>query len=255
MSHDDLGTKYWDAYEDSLAPPPGSAARNLARIRERIEAGEGIEPSRPQPHRRQAVAGAGAGVMMWSKAVAVTLGISMTAVVGLKLAVVAWTGTTATEPQEPATEPKAAATAPTSEKVTPSSPTPTVTPSPAEATPAPDSPAPTATTTPPRSGPSRAARNTTTLDTLRAEVTLMERARAALTRGDTTELSRLLRLHAERFPHGALTEEREAWRAVAACRKQSKDASSRASRFLREHPDSPQAARVRKECVPVRKVR
>ncbi|MEM7159496.1 MAG: hypothetical protein AAF799_42045 [Myxococcota bacterium] len=257
MSRDDLRAEYWDAYEDGLAPPPGSAARNLARIRERIAAGEAVEPSRPRPERRRAVAGAGAGVLLWGKAAAVTVGISIAAVVSLKLAVVAWTGTTTSEPNEGPAEGQPAVTAPAQPRAKPSPRAPAQEPSPIAPAPAETSPRPAepTTTITPRPGPARTAKNASTLDTLRAEVTLMERARAALTRGDTTALSKLLRQHADRFPTGALTEEREAWRAVVACRTQAADASSRASRFLREHPDSPQAARVRSECVPVRKVR
>lgn len=57
MSRRDLASRYWEAYESSLAPPPGSAARNLAAVQRRIRAGEEVElasrsvatPRRPRP--------------------------------------------------------------------------------------------------------------------------------------------------------------------------------------------------------------
>jgi outer membrane protein assembly factor BamD (BamD/ComL family) len=59
----------------------------------------------------------------------------------------------------------------------------------------------------------------------------------------------LLDDHARRFPAGSLIEEREATRVLALCRvgrvSEAKDA---ASRFLREHPRSPQASRVEHAC-------
>ena len=76
----------------------------------------------------------------------------------------------------------------------------------------------------------------------------MDRARAALEGGDARTLWRMMDEHARRFPTGALAEERQAWRAVAACRLGHSDAAARAGRFLRAHPRSAQARKVRRAC-------
>ena len=76
----------------------------------------------------------------------------------------------------------------------------------------------------------------------------MDRARTALDQGDAQALWRMMDEHARRFPEGALREERQAWRAVAACRLTHADAAARATRFLGAHPRSAQAAKVRRAC-------
>ncbi len=101
-----------------------------------------------------------------------------------------------------------------------------------------DVPAPTTTTAVP-AGP-------TTLD---AEADLLRRADAARKSGDAAGALALLELHRARYPNGILVEEREAERIVVLCALgRTDEAHAAAARFLRDHPRSPQAARVRASC-------
>jgi hypothetical protein len=68
------------------------------------------------------------------------------------------------------------------------------------------------------------------------------------TRDPALALQRL-RDHERRYPNSRMSEEREAARVVATCRAGRRDeARALADRFLREHPMSPQATRVRTAC-------
>jgi hypothetical protein len=84
---------------------------------------------------------------------------------------------------------------------------------------------------------------------LDVELALLRDAHTALRDGDGAGALALLREHARRFPAGALSEERDAARVLALC-KVGRVAEARdvASRFLREHPRSPQASRVARAC-------
>ena len=85
------------------------------------------------------------------------------------------------------------------------------------------------------------------IDSLREEVELMERARAALDAGRLQSAETLLRAHALRFPEGALAQERIVWLLVSECRMGRLGAGRRAAAFLsRERPEH--AALVRAEC-------
>jgi hypothetical protein len=62
----------------------------------------------------------------------------------------------------------------------------------------------------------------------------------------------LLEVHARRFPVGALSEERRAIHALAAChRTGSASAAAEAEAFIRESPSSPLVEGVRNACLPV----
>lgn len=78
------------------------------------------------------------------------------------------------------------------------------------------------------------------------EVHLLERAQDALgSRPD--DALRLCAEHERRFPHGAFTEEREVIAIDALTRlNRHDDANARGERFLRSHPDSADARRVRR---------
>ncbi len=85
--------------------------------------------------------------------------------------------------------------------------------------------------------------------TLDAEADLLRRADAARKSGDAAGALALLEQHRARYPNGILVEEREAERIVVLCALgRTDEARAAAARFLRDHPRSPQAARVRASC-------
>jgi hypothetical protein len=85
--------------------------------------------------------------------------------------------------------------------------------------------------------------------TLDAEADLLRRADAARKSGDAAGGLALLEQHRARYPNGILVEEREAERIVVLCALgRAEEAHAAAARFLRDHPRSPQAARVRASC-------
>jgi hypothetical protein len=84
---------------------------------------------------------------------------------------------------------------------------------------------------------------------LEAEMRWVRSADAALRGGDAGTAQGLLDQHAHEFPNGALSEEREALRVVAACQRSgSADAPRAAARFLERAPHSLLAGRVRAAC-------
>jgi len=288
MSRRDLAQRYWDAFESGLRPPPGSAARNLERLHQRVAAGEVVSAPAPvltehgdghdasgldlevgavpeTEHdadletAREAVAPrrAAAGLVLLGKSAAASVGIAGAALLSIKLAVVGWTQLSSPPDPAPAAleSPAAGAGSARSSRRSPAAPDPAAsssTPSRNAASPAPAT-APERAHPAPRSRPRAAPRSATdpatSADRLRAEVELMDRARAALERDDAAALGRMMDEHARRFPEGALREERRAWRAVADCRLDRPGAASQAARFLRDHPRSAQAAKVRRACA------
>jgi RNA polymerase sigma-70 factor (ECF subfamily) len=86
--------------------------------------------------------------------------------------------------------------------------------------------------------------------TLGAEAGLLARADAALKGGDAPRALELLDEYASSFPSGVLVEERDAERVVVLCALGRRDeARTAADAFLRDHPRSPLAARVRGSCA------
>lgn len=78
---------------------------------------------------------------------------------------------------------------------------------------------------------------------------MIERARKALLRHAPADAIKALREHASTFPKGAMAQERRALLAIATCESQGRDAGqTRASSFLRDHPSSSLAERVRSAC-------
>lgn len=254
MSRRDLVQRYWDAYAATLEPPPAAAEQTLARIRERIAAGErggdAVEvhddrarsDSVPARRRRRVAA----GLVAFGKPAAVSVGLGASTLLAIKLVAVGWSqlgggGSPLEEPRAVASGqlPARRAAAPDGDLAS----------APA---PMPERPVarPGSLEVPPSPPPVPQPRETAApvADRLRAEVALMERASVALERGEARTLWRLLEEHARRFPTGALAEERDAWRAVAACWLRHADAASRITDFLRAHPRSAQAAKVRTAC-------
>jgi hypothetical protein len=82
---------------------------------------------------------------------------------------------------------------------------------------------------------------------LRAEIDLIDRARAALRAGDTSEALDLLGRHAVRFSHGALAPEETALRVEALMRGgRTAEARAYARRFIAANPASPLSERLRR---------
>jgi hypothetical protein len=85
--------------------------------------------------------------------------------------------------------------------------------------------------------------------TLVAEAALLSRSDAALRAGNAARALELVDEHATSYPRGVLIEEREAERVVVLCALgRVDDARATASAFLRDHPRSTQASRVRASC-------
>jgi TolA-binding protein len=82
---------------------------------------------------------------------------------------------------------------------------------------------------------------------LRAEIDLIDGARAALRAGDTAQAMDLLGQHAMHFPHGALAPEETALRVEALMRMgRTAEAKAYARRFVAANPASPLAERMRR---------
>jgi hypothetical protein len=84
---------------------------------------------------------------------------------------------------------------------------------------------------------------------LAEELRLMRAASAALSANDIPRTLNLLSEHAERFPDGALREERRALRVISLCKQgRSHFALVERDEFLSSSPRSPLTARVREAC-------
>ena len=78
---------------------------------------------------------------------------------------------------------------------------------------------------------------------------MLREANVEMQAGRPARALSLLDEQVRRFPSGALAEEREAARILALCGVGRTEESREArGRFLREHPQSPQATRVRGAC-------
>ena len=116
----------------------------------------------------------------------------------------------------------------------------------------PSLPSPVAVVASPLLSPPRAAHvPTRTVDTLRAESELLGEAHRAMNSGANEQALAILTTYRERFPHGVLSEERDAQRVLALCRLGRRDeAHAAAAGFLRAHPRSPLVSRVERACSP-----
>ncbi len=116
-------------------------------------------------------------------------------------------------------------------------------PAPAPA-PAPPRPAATREPAPPRPAPPGDGPGS-----LAAEAESLARAQAALQGGEPDRALTELTAHARQFPRGALREEHDALRAIALCTAgRTREGRGEAQAFLRAHPTSPLAERVRGAC-------
>jgi len=130
---------------------------------------------------------------------------------------------------------------------------------PAAQTPAPSEPlavpaplGPTANSAPPPStaaaaaAPLNTAKPATGAQGLAAELAALDTARAALTAGDANGALASLDAYARNFPHGKLSLEAEVLRIDALAKSgQTAAAQKRAQAFIKRHPDSVLASRVR----------
>ncbi len=103
------------------------------------------------------------------------------------------------------------------------------------------------------SSASAAASPSTDTPDVADELVLLREARSALKAGNAERSLQILAEHAHRFPHGALTEEREAARAVATCATVASGGSAdtaraTVARFFRLYPRSLHASRVHNAC-------
>jgi hypothetical protein len=106
----------------------------------------------------------------------------------------------------------------------------------------------TPTVEPPPSGPSNAARSESkpAAPALSAELGALDAARSKLARGDATGALTALDAYARNFPHGKLGLEAEVVRIDALAKSgQTAAARKRAEAFMKRHPDSVLASRVR----------
>ncbi|HEY8090081.1 MAG TPA: hypothetical protein VIF09_19605 [Polyangiaceae bacterium] len=86
--------------------------------------------------------------------------------------------------------------------------------------------------------------------TVADEARLLREADAARSSGDAARALTLLEEHDRRYPGGVLVEERSAERVVVLCALgRASEARAAGEAFLREHPSSPLAARVRASCA------
>lgn len=84
---------------------------------------------------------------------------------------------------------------------------------------------------------------------IREEVALLSKAQAALSRGRAQEALDALSEHSQRFPRGALSEERAATRARTLCALgRTKEAEAELTRMARLNPASAYLARARESC-------
>ena len=86
--------------------------------------------------------------------------------------------------------------------------------------------------------------------TLALELALLTKAQSSIDAGQYAAALRTLRRHGERFPSGALAEERDAASVEVLCELgRSREARGAADAFRARFPDSPRVARVSKLCA------
>jgi hypothetical protein len=96
--------------------------------------------------------------------------------------------------------------------------------------------------------PTRSAKSSAKAPSIAAELELLGEAQAAIRARDFVTALAVLGTHASRYPKGALTEERRAFRVISLCGMGRGDAEGAAEEFLRDHPSSPLVGRVREAC-------
>lgn len=86
-------------------------------------------------------------------------------------------------------------------------------------------------------------------DTFAAELRLLAQGQAALSRHDHAEALRIADQYQNTYPKGQFTEDNDALRVVTLCESAARKRFDAARRFLRAHPRSIHAARMRDACA------
>ncbi len=242
--HDD--DECWARYEVAIGPPPGASARIRARVDRAVAQRSDLGAAQPRAPRA-------AAVILLMKSSAMAAAFSVAAIAGVDLGARAiWpapaelpthTATAAASSQPSASTPPRIepASMPNTTMATMTEPT---------MTPRPSPPSLTATRPAvPRPDASATASNSPPLavdDPLAHETNLVAHARADLDRGALGDALRQFAEHAARFPNGVLAPERDAFAAIARCRRKA-DAAILTT-FAAAYPRSPYLGRVREAC-------
>jgi hypothetical protein len=219
-----------NAGRDALRPTLHDRARNLQRLRRRLGDFSGIEHVRPasgivarKPNTQ---------ALSWTLGAVALGGV----VVTFALSHREYAAAAPTAPRAIASQ-SASTTAPAPDAPAPNPEPRTAAPSPAE---------PHSTDT--RNADARAAHRPG--DGLAEEVAILSRAETELHAGRPAPALALLEEHRQKFPHGALAEERIAARIQALCALgRNSEAEAALSRLQRLSPDSAQATRAREACA------
>jgi hypothetical protein len=224
----------WHAFAGSIAPDDGAQARVLQRMRARTRGTAERDEDDAPPLRRAAA------VVLVMKSSAISVGLAGGALLSIKLIAAAL------RPSAPPQEPVAVVIPepPALERRAPAEPPPR-TATPPVTTPVVEAPAiaPVAQRPAPTSAPPASK-----ADPLQAEVELMGRVRAALHGRENARALELIADHRTRFPAGSFVEEREAFAAIATCRRGDTKGPELARAFARARPLSVQLAAVRAAC-------
>lgn len=217
---------YLAAYRRSTASPPGTRESNLRAVLDRAAA---LDDPPAQPAR-------------WAAALLVLKITTVTVLSGG----VGWALVTALS--DDATAPPSPVSVAETPEAPPAAP-PAVRPAAAVVSP----PLEVVEEAPPTEAPVRRARpvvrtTDTVADELREELALLEAAQSYLRAGQHSKATASLREHARRFPQGALSTERSAWRAIVACSSAGSQPQAAARSFILTHGDTPLAAKVKAEC-------
>jgi RNA polymerase sigma factor (sigma-70 family) len=206
------------------APPHGAQARVWAALL--LVVGSGAATAAPGAALAHGAATAGHQALAWSLGLMAAAGI----------VVVAAAPPAPEPPSQPQAAPISAPVAGTASTATP------------EVVVEPVAAAPPAVTADP-SARRRSGASGATGDRLAAEAELIAEVRAAIDAGRIDDALAGLRRHQREFPDGVLQRERLGLRAIALCRAdRAGEGRSEAEAFLRDHPDSALAARVRQGC-------
>lgn len=236
-------SRYVQAFRRQVEAPQDSFDRNLEAIERRLAAGDVVDEDEPrapvQPSGRWAAA------LLVFKSVGLSVGLGVAGLGVVKVGAMTWYAAgdrpavvqPEAEPQEAPAPPRKASRAASPEIEPAPPPAPAATTTPEE----PVTPAPTRVSRPRAKAP--------LADRLRQEVDLLERARKELDAGRHAAVLDLVDEHEQRFPDGAMIEERRAWRAIATCSLHRADAHTHAQAFLDRHPRSSLTEKVRRACA------
>lgn len=111
--------------------------------------------------------------------------------------------------------------------------------------------APTASPSPPdrTAAITPAPASATSATDVAGEAALMQSVQRALAANDLPTARRQLSRYSKQFPNGVLAPEAAAVRIIVNCRRQTGGSSAAAAAYVKRHPSSPMAKRIRRECV------